>query len=428
MPDVRFNLKDRTTNKETLINLFFRYNNKRLKYSTSQKIPPQYWDDDKQRAKRTNKFPQYSELNSYLDKLETLTKNTYRRFLNDDKIPSIQEFKKELDIGLLKKEQNQKKTLFNFIDGLIEERSKLPKYNQKTISYYNVVSNIIKDYTQQAKITLDFQDVTLEFYYNFLEYLYNKRGFSINYAGNIIKVLKVFLNDATEKGINTNLAFRGKHFLKPKQDTDSIYLTINELNQIYQLDLSSTSRLERVRDLFILGCYTGLRFSDFTVIEPQHITNVYDENGNQIEVIKIVTKKTATPVIIPLHPFVKAILNKYDGSIPKPLSNQKMNDYIKEVVKLAGIDEQVQLTKSKSGKRIEITKAKWELTSTHTARRSFATNAFKSGVSSLSIMRITGHKTESAFMKYIKVTNEENALLMAKNRFFKEANVLSIAK
>jgi len=213
------------------------------------------------------------------------------------------------------------------------------------------------------------------------------------------------MSEATERGINTNLAFRSKRFQVVSENTPSIYLSEVELEELYKLDLSSNPRIERVRDLFLIGCWTGLRFSDFSNITQENI---------QDDQIEITTKKTVEPVIIPFHPVVKGIMSKYRGkypnSLPPAISNVKMNEYLKE---LGSMTEGLQITAStmitKAGIQKTTQHKKYELLTTHTARRSFATNLYLSGFPSISIMAITGHRTEKAFMRYIKITPDNNA-------------------
>lgn len=411
MSNVKFNL-DKKDLPATYILLKFSYSGKRVRYSTGIKINPSYWNEKKQRAVESAKFDGHRTLNDLLDKLESDALNIHRRFRAESKTPTVAEFKKQLDIARGKVEAEKRKDLFSFIGEFITERERL-KYAPKTIALYNRVRDILKEYQKAKRQQLDFGSINLEFYNSLLDYIYSK-NYSINYAGNIIKTLKTFLNAATERGYNTNLAYKSKYFTKPSEDVDEIYLTESELTSIYHLDYSQNNRLDRVRDLFIVGAFTGLRFSDFTKINPENITNI---DGH--DVIEISTKKTQDKVIIPIHPFVKSILTKYDNKVPGSISNQKMNDYLKEIGRDAKIYDLVPDYRSNGGKRRLVgTKKKYELVKTHTARRSFATNAFKRGINSLSIMRITGHKTESAFMKYIRISNEENAVLMAKNGFF----------
>jgi integrase len=157
--------------------------------------------------------------------------------------------------------------------------------------------------------------------------------------------------------------------------------------------------LAKARDLFLIGCWTGLRVSDYTELTKANIWGGF---------IHVRQTKTKDPVTIPIHPVTQAILEKYDFNLPK-ISQQKLNDYIKKVGEAAGIDELTSTTFTKAGIKQTTTKPKCEWVTTHTGRRSFATNLYLSGFPSLHIMKITGHRTERAFMKYIRVTNEQSA-------------------
>ncbi|WP_317171507.1 site-specific integrase [Spirosoma profusum] len=161
----------------------------------------------------------------------------------------------------------------------------------------------------------------------------------------------------------------------------------------------------------MIGCYTGLRFSDFSELHPENITH----NG---QILTHKTQKTAERVSMPVNRNVLAILRKYEGIPPRTISNQKMNDYLKEICKRAGFTERVEVARTKGGMRQTRVLEKWELVTTHTARRSFATNAFLAGVPPVSIMKITGHKSESVFLKYIKVSSEQNTLLLLSHTHF----------
>ncbi len=255
-----------------------------------------------------------------------------------------------------------------------------------------------------GKRKLEFDDITLDFYNEFKEYLIDTKNFSMNTVGKYIKTIKVFMNEATERGLNKKMDFKSKKFKVDNEESETIYLTESELKKMYDLDLSENTRLERVRDLFIVGCYTGLRFSDFSQIAPENI-----KNGD----FHIRTQKTDEPVIIPIHDMVSEIMEKYkdlnDNSLPPSLSNQKMNEYLKEIGKMAGLLERIKITRNKGAQRVTEIYYKYELLTTHTARRSFATNLYLREYPTIGIMQITGHRTERAFMKYIKVTQQQNA-------------------
>jgi integrase len=312
-------------------------------------------------------------------------------------------------------------TLFTFIENFIAERATAAQTSGKTYSrgiiaiYKNAYKHLKAFAETGRRKNLEFGDIDLEFYQDFTKFLFSPpNSFMANNAGKIIKTLKTFLHEATERGFNDYHAFRSKKFRVMTEEVPNAYLTVDELTRLYLLDLSENKRLEKVRDLFLVGCFTGLRFSDFTTIRPEYIKTI-----DGVEIIDIQTQKTGQKVSIPLHPIVRAIFKRYGGIPPKAMSNQKMNKYLKELCQKAELVETTVLTKTKGGKRVQEVWKKSDLITTHTARRSFATNAFKMGVPSLSIMLITGHRTEKSFMRYIKIQREENAVLMAQNPFFK---------
>jgi integrase len=422
MSKVRFYIKEPDATGESLISLYFSYNKKRLVYSTGQKILPKFWSNESQRAKETKQFPQYPDLNARLDNLSHETLNIYRRFLNDGKVPSIAQFKSELDIFTLRGAVAGETSLFGFVEQFTKERASLPKFSKGTIQVYQRTLKHLKTYAQTKRRQLDFEDIDLDFFYDFQKYLYSPPvSYAQNSAQKIVKTIKTILNEATDRGINKNLAYKSRRFGIAQVEAENIYLTIDELQKIYRLNLTYLPRVDKTRDLFLIGAFTGFRFSDFTNIKPENMRTV-----DGVEVIQMTTQKTGEAVTVPVHPIVRAILEKYKGEIPKPISNQKMNDYLKELAELAELNEKVIVTKDRGGKRYDRQFKKWELVTTHTARRSFATNAFKAGIPALSIMKITGHRTEAAFMKYIKISKEENAVLISQNAFFKTSPLKAV--
>jgi integrase len=210
------------------------------------------------------------------------------------------------------------------------------------------------------------------------------------------------MNYANDKGYTANTGHKHNNFKKLEETSDSIYLNDSELETLYNLNLSEFPKLDRVRDLFLIGCHTGLRYSDLSQLTENSIT----DGGTRIS---ITTAKTGERVVIPLHWQVKAILQKWNGIPPRSISNQKMNEYLKNLGEKAELFEPTNLTITRGGFQVSTNYKKWQLITVHTARRSFATNMFLADVPSISIMKITGHRTEKAFMKYIKITQEQNA-------------------
>jgi site-specific recombinase XerD len=407
MAEVNFFLKEpKKVKGESLIYLFLSYNNKRLKYSTGEKINPDYWNFENQRAKETKKFQEYPEFNARLKSLESKANTAYRKILNDGLEPTNELIKKELD-KTIRFAESQKTDLFSFIDKYIEESKALKA--KGTIKAYNTTLTKLKDYRTLIKKNFSFEDIDLEFYNSFVSYL-TELNYSQNTIGKHIKVLKTFLNEATDRGINKTIEFKKRKFKRPVEEPDKIYLNIEELEVIYRLDLMNDKQLERIRDLFIIACFTGLRFSDFSELKRENIIE-----GNKI---KIRTNKTDELVMIPLHKLVREILSKYSNEIPKALSNAKMNLNLKHLGVLAKINDMVEVSITKGGKLVKNSVKKSSLICTHTARRSFATNLYLAGIPSITIMKITGHQTEKSFLRYIRISQEENANKLLDHPFF----------
>jgi integrase len=219
------------------------------------------------------------------------------------------------------------------------------------------------------------------------------------------------MNIAKKRGYEVLPDYEDKDFKLINSDSDTIYLSLDDLNRLNTF--SFNDRLRNAVDLFLVGCFTGCRFQDYSSLTTDNIRSV-----SGIEMIYMQQKKTSKPVVIPVHPVLKSVLTRH-GGFPKPISSQKLNEYIKEACKLAGFtDKQVRYF-NQGGKMKSETLEKWERVSSHTARRSFATNMFLAGIERTLIMKITGHTKESTFMKYLRIDNEQAGLLLAGSSFFK---------
>lgn len=278
----------------------------------------------------------------------------------------------------------------------------------RTIIQYRQALRLLQQYCKFKRLNdIDLADVNEKFYNSFVAYLY-KQGYKLNTIGKHIKNLKAAIN-ALPMAQRINCEFvQPKKCVKLAEDVDNIYLNEDELNKIASIE-TTTPYIEKVRDQFILLAWTGCRYSDLPKLNKSNIHTM--SNGGQC--FKLEQKKTNTKVVIPILPPAQTILEKYNYEVPKPMSNQPFNRFLKEVAKLAGLNDDVEITHtaSNNGKVERITQrfSKWECVTAHTARRSFATNMYKRGYPTLMIMKITGHKTEKAFLAYIKVTEEENA-------------------
>jgi integrase len=409
MAKVSFVLKQPNTEKETLVYLLFRYHAQTLKYSTGLNIHPKFWNGDKQRAKETRSFPGYVEFNALLVNLESTIQNRFRELINDKIEPTPELLRVPLDEYLQKGIKKEFSDLIAFAEHYVETSNRKPGTKKQL---RQAIRNL-REFKAYSRRNMSFESVDIPFYNEFVRFLVEERKYGTNTIGTLIKNLKVFMNEAVERNLTTNVQYRNKRFKTMEEHSESIYLSIEEINKIYHMNLRTQPRLDRVRDLFIIGCFTGLRFSDLKQLRDE---NLIDNRTK----MRIRTEKTGEIVVIPLHPYVKEILKKHNGVPPESLTNQKMNDYLKEIGDWAGIHETVMLQFTKGGERQKQTYKKFELITTHTARRSFATNAYLNDVPTISLMKLTGHRTEKSFMKYIKISQEDNANKLLSHPFFNQ--------
>jgi integrase len=413
--EVALYLKRPEAKTETSIFARISYEGNRLKYYLPEKIHPTFWNKKTHRAKETQKFREYPEFNARLDKIEADIKTAYRKFINDsDVIPLPETFKAILDKEVRKREQSTKSavTFFSFFGEFIKRCEAGTRMNLKTktptvrnsFKGYTTTLNHIKQFQEGYNRKIDFDTIDLDFYNDYIKFVTQKLKLSHNTIGDHIKRIKTLMHEATEMGYNKNMAFKSRYFSKLNEDTDSIYLDEKEIHDIEKLDLSHNPRLDVIRDFFLIGCYTGLRFSDYSVLRADQIRNGF---------IETTQLKTGGKVTIPVHSKVEGIIKKYNGTLPVSRSNQKTNDYLKEIgEKVPSLQKTFTKTYTKGGVKVTKTTPKCECITTHTARRSFATNQYLKGVPAITIMAITGHKTEKAFLRYIKLSSNEHAKIM----------------
>ncbi len=284
-------------------------------------------------------------------------------------------------------------------------------YSQSTIKGYQTFFNNFLAFELGQGVHYHWDQMDHNLYAQFVEFC-NLQDFSPNYTGKMIKIWKVIAGAAHVDGIHSNLYYKDKRFKIIREKVPKIYLTESEVTTLENLELAGNPGLEKARDLFLIQCYTTLRYSDAIRLDMGHIqTNL---GGKKIH---IVSAKTKTKLIIPVKPKLITILSKYGGRAPQ-LIDQVVNRYLKVIAKLAGIDYLIELKETRGGITHSIRKPKCELICTHTGRRTAATNMYMAGIKPIAIMAMTGHATEEIFLRYICVDNEEKASDAAKNKFF----------
>ncbi len=387
--------------------------NGNFEYATGQSVSPDLWNLGNSRPvkKRGAKYDFLVNITNKLNELETIF-NQYLISLDNKKEPFVKENAKAYLDTVFKrkvKQTNAPKYLFEFISIFVEEapnkinRNTKKKFTKAKIIQYNKLCNKIAEFDKFRKKKTLLNNVDQKLYDDLFIYWSDEKKYSINYIGSLFKNLRNVLKIA-EKDYKYIVCqeFKEKEFAVVQEDSISIALNEQEITSIFNYDFSKSPYLENCRDWAIIGFWTGLRISDLLQID---ITP-------ELKYIEIEPDKTSDydiKVVIPIHHQVKHILIK--RGMPHKISDVKFNLYVKEVCKQVGLTE---FTKGSlmnpETKRKEVGMyEKYKLVSSHTCRRSFATNMYLMNFPTLSIMKITGHKTEKSFLKYIKVTPKEHA-------------------
>ncbi len=417
MSTIKFLLRSDRINKlgKAPIQLIYHVRQQRTTIGTSLTIQPNYWDSDLQQAiyidKKTAKSlkitdtifeSEVKDLNSKLETLKKKVADIEKRFELENTAYDAEmviDKLKELQTPIEKKVQPSK-VLFDFIDNYLKEHSSIRE--KGSLSVYKAMRNHLKAFeTNKAKVT--FEKIDYTFFQRFQIFLIEKRNLNNTTVAKQLSTLKTFLGYAKKRGIAVNDNY--KNFTIKKEPLEVIALTNKEFLTLYNYDLSSKNRLAKVRDIFCFACATGLRYSDLRQLKREHI-----KDG----AIELVVKKTKNTLKVPLNSFSKAILVNYQEHLqPLPmLSNQKLNDYVKELCELVGINEPIEIVRYKGAKREAIVKPKYALIGMHTGRKTFATLSLERGMTAELVMATTGHTDYKSFKRYVKITEERKKTAM----------------
>lgn len=252
----------------------------------------------------------------------------------------------------------------------------------------------------------DWADIDGDWYYRFLQKA-DALGYSQNYKSTLIAKLKTVMNEGLARGLHDNSQFKA---MKTAYKTaDTIALTQKEVDALWNADLSGVQA--RARDCFIVGVYCAGRFQDYSQLSMDNVSD---------GILRYAQRKTGQAVVVPCSPRILEVFARNGGRCPK-ITEQEVGRELKKICKsLGGSFLKKEEFRKTEGARIVIEKkARWEMVSCHTARRSGASILYKSGVPIRVCRFLTGHQTDSMFLAYIKVTAEEGAELLAKSAFFK---------
>ena len=391
---------------------------KRIEFTTGYRIDSAKWDAAKQRVKNgcSNKLKQSaSEINASLLEYYTEIQSIFKRFEVEDVMPTPEQIKeafnalhKPVSEGPKPKNEALPCDFFQVFDDFVEDCGRQNNWTDSTFEKFAAVKNHLTNF--RGGLTFEFFDERgLNDYVGYLRDVKEMRNTTI---GKQLSFLKWFLRWAFKKGVHQNNAYDS---YKPKLKSTQkkiIFLTWDELNRLREFKIPFNKQaLERVRDVFLFQCFTGLRYSDVFNLRRSDI------KGDHIEVT---TVKTSDSLIIELNNHSKAILDKYkdvafeDDKVLPVITNQKMNDYLKELAELAGIDEPVRQTYYRGNERIDEVTPKYALLGTHAGRRTFICNALALGIPPQVVMKWTGHSDYKAMKPYIDIADDIKANAMSK--------------
>jgi integrase len=417
---VRFSFKDpihileASKKKESLIFLHFSYG-RRFKYSTGYKSCFENWDFEKQKIKETkSNIINAREVNEFLSNIENAIKKEYSRLIAENIIVTNDVLKQFLDNFLNKNIKSEKVvpiTFFDFADAYLELKKK--GITKITHTSYNQTLKKVKAFSVANNLKIDFNSFDKTFALSFITYL-EELDLALNTITKHIKNLKTFLAEANRKRFIDNVDFNLSDFNLKAEETTAIYLTESELGLMLNKDFSKYPQLELARDIFLIGCYTGQRISDYNGLTKESIKRI-----NGIDYFKIKQKKTKAEVQCPITKEIREIMDKrYDGNPPKKMFDQLLNRCIKEVGQAIELNEPIEYSITRGGMVVKDFIPKYKLIHSHTARRSFCTNMYKKKMPSIDIMHFSGHQTEKEFYKYIRIQGEERASHIVGQGFF----------
>lgn len=393
-----FVLKEPKSSSETIIYLVMRWDGLQMKISTKQKVNPKFWNKERLKVKETISEKNHQHINKELVEIEKVAykmfnsfTDTFKRKPNSEELKNLIEQEYFQNNPMFKKVD--KKTILDYFDDYIETIKSTTAHT--TVQKYKQAKENFKDFQKDKKRIYNTEMIDLKFRNEYVEYLIETKKYAPTTVYRKMKFLRTVLYFIENLGIKVNPFLHNSRFLTKDIEVDNIALSESEIDEMERLNLSDNKRLEQVRDLFLVACYTGQRFSDLNKINQ---SNIIDD-----EYIAIRQQKTNEQLTLPLLKAVKTILVKYSYKLPK-ISNVKFNEYIKEVAKLCET-----LNKQYNG---DNKKVRWQMISSHTARRTFVTLNYGKGVDLDTLKLGTGHKQTKTLQTYIKMNDKQKADLL----------------
>jgi len=391
MAKVSFHLNRPDSDKRTAIYIVFYANGKQVKIQTGESILPSLWIKADQKAK-TRHLPENDTLNKNLARMGNQVLEFYNNSVANGILPTREQLRESIEPEAAT-DTAPAVTLYDAFGDWIEQANQHGRI--RSAYAYETARTRLFEFGDYAKMPVSFEGLTRPFFDKYVGWMLTQRNMTDNTVAKHLNNLKTFLKWATEREYNQNMAFmKASH---ARRDPAVIALTAAELHLVEQVDLVATPHLDNARNLFLIMCYTGLRYSDLAALRPEH------DKGKWLD---IVAQKTGRPATPPVRPKTRPLLNGlFAGSI-HIITNQKLNNYIKEVARLAGVDTPTETLEFRGGKRNATYSPKWELIGCHTGRRTFVTQNLNEGINQFTIMKATGHTDMKSFVRYVDYSKQ----------------------
>lgn len=416
MYSITFSLKDPNAKSESLIYMFVFFNKHHVKVSTQQRIAPVLWDQTRRGVTTNPKLvAQYSEnhpgteerlhvVNENLNRLRQEVNRYHMEQTLKNQPFRLAQLKQRLTNGGNVHDTDGEKVdrVVDFLKMVIRQMEtgnrKQPNgtsYTKGTLKNYRNLLQALERMELGTTQPIQWDTINKMWYFSFIKW-HEERGYSTNYIGKHVKDLKVIMKTAHEEGVHSNLEFQKRYFVTPKNATKKTPLSLEELKALEELDLSEQPNLGFARDIFLLGCYLGLRVSDIKRITPNLLQR--DTGGT---FLSMKTQKTGAEVKVPVNTKADQILRRYDYMVPA-FYEQVVNRLLKSI-----------------GKLMELPSERTNKLTLHVSRHTFAKLSYEMGIPSLFIMKITGHASEKNFLRYINIAPDQAVQEFRKYDFFK---------
>ena len=435
MGKIKFHLQDKKADKPTAIRVSVSHNSKTKFISIRKHIHPAFWDSESQRPIKLAKIPRKYKVGDFIEehksienKIREVESHGYQLIREYGDFWTLEAFQRDMRkfLGLTKQESTvfhfrEHKTLPDLIDWFVDGiksgeicKANQQLYAQTTIDNWSTWRMHWNDFLTWSgkgrKRYISYEEITRVFYDEYVRFFSKEKKMSPSTIGKQIKHLKTIMTKGLEYGYHSSYVFQT--FVKPSSKGQyKLALTEKELDILASIELPA--KKEKYRDLFLIGCYLGMRFSDYSSIRKKH----FKKYGERPYIV-LTMKKTEREVKAPITSKIcLELLEKYSFRVPT-VQPQNLNREIKLIAKQAGLTDNVEYYDD--AKRKHVIKPKYELITTHTSRRTGATRLILKGMSTHEVMKITGHESEQAFSEYINLNDIELIRKQANNELLWE--------